>query len=66
MTDDDRTPPHTPSAMLKLGLEACPACDRRGVTMTGVQCFYCQGGRLVSETKAKAWRQAHPGRGQKP
>lgn len=61
MSTDDLTPRETPiSKTLGLGLEACPCCNRTGKMSTGVQCHYCEGGRVVSREKAQRWRDAHP------
>lgn len=58
MTDD--TPRETPiSKTLALGLESCPCCRRTGVLTTGVQCPFCEGGRVVPIAKADKWRAAH-------
>lgn len=59
--DDDRTPAETPASKSKLalGLESCPACERSGVTTTGEVCFFCKGGRVVTEKQAAEWRKAH-------
>lgn len=58
MSTDD-TPRETPiSKSLILGLESCPCCNRTG-THLGVQCLYCEGGRVVTIEKAEKWRAAH-------
>lgn len=57
--DSDKTPVETPSAMLRLGIESCPACDGRGRTIVDEACFYCEGGRRVTNARADAWRKAH-------
>lgn len=58
--DDDATPVDTPSAMLRLGLESCPLCRRIGVLTGGLQCWYCDGARVVTKERAESWRKAHP------
>lgn len=64
MPDDDTpTRPETPSAMLRLGLVSCPACDRRGRSTTGEECFFCQGGRVVTLEKKEEWDKAHGKKG---
>lgn len=60
MAEDDKTPARTPSALQRLGLETCPACDRRGETTTGVTCFFCDGAKVVTHEKVEEWRKAHP------
>ncbi len=60
MRDDDTTPVDTPSAMLRLNLESCPLCRRRGVLTNGIRCFYCDGARVVTVARADEWRAAHP------
>ena len=59
MRDEDETPAQTPSALLRLGIEACPACEGRGVTTMSEPCFYCEGGRRVTHERAAEWRKAH-------
>lgn len=58
--NDDRTPPHTPSAQLKLGLVGCPACHRTGKTTADETCFYCEGARVVTIARGRDWDEAHP------
>lgn len=58
MSEDDKTPVQTPSAMLRLGLESCPLCNRTGVT-SGIKCWYCNGSRVVTIEMAEKWRAAH-------
>lgn len=57
--DDDDTPAQTPSALLRLGIEPCPACEGRGISVLGEVCFFCEGGRRVSHARADEWRRAH-------
>jgi hypothetical protein len=46
------------SKRLFLGIESCPCCNRSGKHL-GVQCPFCDGGRVVSTEKADRWRAAH-------
>jgi hypothetical protein len=59
-TDDDKTLVDTPSAMLRLGLESCPLCKRIGILTGGLQCWFCEGARVVTKERADDWRKAHP------
>jgi hypothetical protein len=56
---DDRTPTETPSGMLRLGIEPCPACQGSGRSSVGEDCFYCEGTRRVTNARGDAWRAAH-------
>jgi len=61
MSDDTPTARQTPqSKSFAPGLEPCPQCNRKGLLLSGVQCPYCFGGRVVSKEKAEEWRKAHP------
>lgn len=57
--DEEKTSAHTPSAMLRLGIETCPACEGRGLSLVLEVCFFCEGGCKVSNEKAAQWRAAH-------
>jgi hypothetical protein len=47
MSDDDATPTETPSAMHKLGLAVCFACNGARF-VDGVKCGTCDGGGRVT------------------
>ena len=59
VSDDAPTARQTPqSKSFAPGLESCPCCNRTGIHL-GVQCLYCEGGRVVPIAKADKWRAAH-------
>ncbi len=54
MSDDEKTPVQTPSAMHRLGLATCPCCEGSGAR-DGETCPYCEGAGRVTLERHGIW-----------